>query len=92
MLGTILEVDEGRTSTNEPEKKKTIKMLKTLHTRDDMDRMYVSREEGGRGLTSINDSVYTSIKGLYDDIKKSKERLITATRNSSKTQGSIEQQ
>ena len=37
MLGTIFEVDEGRTSTNGPEDKKT--MHKALHPRNDVDRL-----------------------------------------------------
>ena len=28
-----------------------------MHPRDDVDRLYVSRKEGGRGLASIGDSV-----------------------------------
>ena len=43
---------------------RTRKLMTTheaLHPRDDVDRLYVSRKEGGRGLTSIEDSVYVSI-------------------------------
>ena len=58
-------------------------LCKVLHPRDDTDRLYVSRKEGGRGFANIEDSVDVSIRGLDDNIKKSKERLITATRNSS---------
>ena len=29
-------------------------MLKALHPRDDIERLYVSRKERGRGLTSID--------------------------------------
>ena len=36
-------------------------MHKELHLRDDVDRLYVSRKEGGRGLDSIEDSVDASI-------------------------------
>ena len=32
-------------------------MDKALHPRDDVDRLYASRKEGGRRLTSIEDSV-----------------------------------
>ena len=56
-------------------------MHKALHPRDDTDRLYVSRNEAGRGFASIEDSVDTSIRGLKDNIKKSKERLITAAKN-----------
>ena len=57
-------------------------MHKVLHLRDDADRLYVTRKEGGRGLTSIEDSVDTSILRLRDYIQKSKERLITAASSS----------
>ena len=51
-------------------------MHKALHPWDDIDRLYVSRKEGRR-LASIEDSVDTSKRRLEDDIKKSKEKLIT---------------
>ena len=56
-------------------------MHKVLHPRDDVNRLYVSRREGGRGLASIEDSVDTSILRLKDYIQKRGGRLITATRN-----------
>ena len=39
-------------------------------------------KKGGRGFTSIEDSVDVSIQGLELYIKKSDEGLITVTRNS----------
>ena len=56
-------------------------MHKALHPRDDVDRLYVSRKEGGRGLTSIEDSVDASIQRLEDYIQKQDGGLITAIRN-----------
>ena len=56
-------------------------MHKALHPRDNVDRLYVSRKEGGRGLASIEDSVDASIQRLVDYIKKHEGGLITATRN-----------
>ena len=56
-------------------------MHKALYPRDDVDRLYVSRKEGGRGLASIEDSVDTSIQRLEDYIQKHEGGLITATRN-----------
>ena len=56
-------------------------MHKALHRRDDVDRLYVSRKEGGKRLTSIEDSVDASIQRLQDYIQKHKGGLITATRN-----------
>ena len=56
-------------------------MHKGLHPRDNRDRQYVLWKEGRRGLSSIQDSVDTSIRYLEDYIKRVKKRLITATRN-----------
>ena len=61
--------------------RKLMTMLKALHPRDDVDRLYVSRKEGGRGLTSIEDSVDTSTQRLEDYIEKQERGLITAIRN-----------
>ena len=56
-------------------------MHKALHPRDDVDRLYVSRKEGERGLASIEDSVDTSIHRLENHIQKHEGGLITATRH-----------
>ena len=56
-------------------------MHKTLHPRDYVDRLYVSRKEGGRGLTSSEDGVDASIQRLKDYIEKHKGGLITTNRN-----------
>ena len=49
--------------------RKLMTMHKALHPRDDADRLYVSRKEGGRGLASIEDSVDASIQRLEDYIQ-----------------------
>ena len=51
-------------------------MHKPLHPRDDVDRQYVSRKEGGRGHTSIEDSVDTSIQRLEDFIENRGENWL----------------
>ena len=56
-------------------------MHKALHPRDDVERLYVSRKEGARGLASIEDTVDASIQRLEDYIEKHERRLITAIRN-----------
>ena len=48
-------------------------MQKALHPRDDVDRLYVSRKEGGRGLSSIEDSVDASIQRLEDYTQKQRK-------------------
>ena len=52
-----------------------------LHPRDDVDRLYMSRKEGGRELTSIENTVDASIRRLEDYTEKREGRLITATKN-----------
>ena len=56
-------------------------MHKTLYPKDDVDRIYVSRKEGGKGPASTEDSVDASIHRLEDYIQKHDGGLITATRN-----------
>ena len=61
--------------------RKLMAMHKALHPRDDVDRLYVSGKEGGRGLVSIKDSVDASIQRLEDYIQKHDGELITTIRN-----------
>ena len=62
--------------------RKLMTMHKALHPKDDVDRLYVSRKEGGRGLASIEDKVDAAlVQQLEDYIEKRRGKLITATRN-----------
>ena len=61
--------------------RKRMTMHKALHTRDDVDGLYVSRRAGGRGLASIEDSVDASIQRLEDYIGKHERGVISAIRN-----------
>ena len=61
--------------------RKLMSMHKALHPWYDVDRLYVSRKEVGRGLASIEDSVDASIQRVEDYIQKHDRRLITALRN-----------
>ena len=56
--------------------RKLMTMHKALHPRDDVDRLYVSRKAGGRGLASIEDTVDASIQRLEDYIEKHERGLI----------------
>ena len=58
--------------------RKLMTMYKALYPRDDVDRLYVSIKDRGRGFTRIEDSVDASIQRLEDNIEKHRE-LITAT-------------
>ena len=53
-----------------------------LHSRDDHDRLYLSRKGNESRLASIEDSVDSSIRGLEIYIKRRDERTTTVTRNS----------
>ena len=60
--------------------RKLMTMHKALHPKSNVDRLYLSRKEGGRGLISIEDTTRTAILGLQKHIQKSEEKLITAAR------------
>ena len=66
---------------------KLMTIHKALHPRDEVDRLYVPRKEGGWGIAIIKDSVDASIQGFENYTQKRRERLITATRNNTATCG-----
>ena len=74
-------MDQRRTQKMEQRTRKLMTMHKALHPRDDVDRLHVSRKEGGRGLASIEDSVDASIQRFKDYIGKHDGGLITTIRN-----------
>ena len=47
-----------------------------LHPKSDVDRLYIPRKEGRRGLISIEDFVELAIRGLEVYVHGSEERLI----------------
>ena len=61
--------------------RKLMTMHNTLHPRYNVDRLYVSRKERGRGLASIEDTVDASIQRFEDYIEKHEGGLIRAIRN-----------
>ena len=71
--------------------RKLMTVHKALHVRDYIDIIYASRKEGGRGVAKIQDSIHSWIRRLEDYIKKSKEKLLTVTRNNTFNAGSTEQ-
>ena len=42
-------------------------MYGVLHPKSDVDRLYIARKEGGRGLISIKDCVELAIGGLEEE-------------------------
>ena len=55
-------------------------MYGTLHSKSDVDRLYIPRKEGGRGLISIEDCVELAMRGFEAYVHGSEERLIQAAR------------
>ena len=51
-----------------------------LHLKSDVDRLYIPRKKGGRGLISIEDYVELAIRGLEVYVHGSEEWLIQAVR------------
>ena len=51
-----------------------------LHPKSDVDRLYIPRKEGGRGLISIEDCVELATRGLEVYVHGTEQRLIQAVR------------
>ena len=51
-----------------------------FHTKSDVDRLYIPKREGGRGLILIEDCVELAIRGLEVYVHGSEERLIHTAR------------
>ena len=60
--------------------RKLLTMHNGLHPKSNVDRIYIPREEGGRGLISVEDCVESATLGLERYINDSDERLIKAAR------------
>lgn len=57
--------------------RKTLTMYKMHHPKACVDRLYLPRAEGGRGLKSIAQSVEEDKRGLMDYITSSKEKVLS---------------
>ena len=60
--------------------RKLFTIYEALHPKSDVDRLYIPRKEGGRGLISIEDCVELAIRGLEVYVHGCEERLIQAAR------------
>ena len=58
--------------------KKLFFIYGALHTKSDVDRLYILGKEGGRGLISIEDCAELAIRGLEVHVNGTEERLIQA--------------
>ena len=64
----------------ESKTRKLFTIYGALYPESDVDRLHISRKEGGKGLISIEDCVELAIKGLEVYVHESEERLIQAAR------------
>ena len=55
-------------------------MYTGFHHKSNVDRLYLSRSEGGKRLIGVQDTVETAILGLRNYVRNSKERLLIAAR------------
>ena len=60
--------------------RKLLTMNNGFHPKSNVDRLYLSRSEGSRGLNGIQYTVETAILGLRNYVRNGKERLLTAAR------------
>ena len=51
-----------------------------FHPKSNVDQLYLSRSEGGRGLIGVQDTVETATLVLKNYVRNSKERLLIAAR------------
>ena len=53
-------------------------ILNGFHPKSNVDRLYLSRSEGGRGLIGVQNAVETAILGLKNYVRNTKEKLLIA--------------
>jgi len=75
-------IDWNKTELKEADAKtrKLMTMHKTHHPRASVARLYLPREEGGRGLKSLEQTVEEEKRGIVDYLQKSKEELLSCVR------------
>ena len=56
-------------------------MHNAIHSKGNVDRLYISGKEGGRGLQDVEEVVELTNLQLENYVKKSRERLLTAWRS-----------
>ena len=64
----------------DPKTRKLFTIYEELHPKSDVERLYIPRKEGERGLISIEDCTELAIRGLEVYVHGSEERLIQAAR------------
>ena len=60
--------------------RKLFTIYQRLHPNSDVDRLYIPREDGGRGLIAIEDSVELEVRCLEVYVPRNEERMLQAAR------------
>ena len=61
-----------------------------LHPKSNVDRLYIPRKEGGRGLLNVEDVINLAVIGLERYVCNSNERLLAAARAANEYEGDSE--
>ena len=61
--------------------RKIMTMNGALHPKSDVDRLYIARQRGGRGLQSVLETVQSEENSLRWYVKNSQEHLLKAVHN-----------
>ena len=77
----VIDLTHGELEALEERVHKFMTMHNALHPKSDVDRLYLPRKKGGRGLISATDAVTIAIVGLESYVMDSAESLIIAARN-----------
>ena len=70
--------------------RKLMAMHGALHIKSNVDRLYLPRKEGGRGLISVEDTVEQAVVDLESYVKNSTESLLVAARKVNGDFGDVE--
>ena len=70
--------------------RKLLTMHGGLHPKSNVDRWYIPRKEGGRGLLNVEDVINLAVIGLERYVCNSNERLLTAARAANEYEGDSE--
>ena len=70
--------------------RKLLTMHRGLHPKSNVDRLYIPRKEGGRGLLNVEDVINLAVIGLARYVCNSDERLLTAARAANEYEGDTE--
>ena len=61
--------------------RKLLTIHRAFHSRDDVDRLYVKKSQGGRGLISVEDCMNIEINSLWKHVEESNENLLVAVKD-----------